>query len=440
MRLSGWGRFPVHEAHVSAPRDIASLADSVKAGNLIARGNGRAYGDSAVNCANTVSMRHFNRMLAFEPSSGQLVVESGVILGDIIAAFLPRGWFPWVTPGTKFVTTGGMIAADVHGKNHHRDGSFGSFVDWVDVMTSDGIVHRCSLEENPDLFAWTVGGMGLTGVIVRAAIRLRPVETGWIRQTTLPAGNMDEALTALEESGSAAYSVAWIDCLAQGADLGRSIIMMGDHARVEELPSSERGQPFATRKKHRFTIGVDAPRGTLNSVSVRAFNELYYRRGARKKGTTLVDWDTYFYPLDAILGWNRIYGRKGFIQFQCVLPLRASRDGLASLLTAISTSGQGSFLAVLKRLGDQESRFSFPMAGFTLALDFPVTTRSLRLMETLDRITVEHGGRFYLAKDARLSAATLRASDERVEEFVGMRQQTGLSPTFQSEQSRRLQL
>jgi hypothetical protein len=185
---------------------------------------------------------------------------------------------------------------------------------------------------------------------------------------------------------------------------------------------------------------VDAPRGILNAVSVRAFNELYYRRGARKNGTTFVDWDTYFYPLDAILGWNRIYGRKGFIQFQCVLPLSASREGLTSLLTAISSAGQGSFLAVLKRLGDQESRFSFPMAGFTLALDFPVTTRSLRLMETLDRITVEHGGRFYLAKDARLSAATLRASDERVEEFVGMRQVSGLSPTFQSEQSRRLQL
>jgi FAD/FMN-containing dehydrogenase len=282
--------------------------------------------------------------------------------------------------------------------------------------------------------------MGLTGVILRVAMRLRPVETGWIRQKTIPAPNLEAALAALEGGDAATYSVAWIDCLASGDALGRSLVMLGEHAAVADLPPKGRTHPFDTGRKRGRSVPFDAPPGALNGLTVRAFNEIYYRAGLRKAGEALVDWDTYFYPLDAILGWNRIYGRKGFVQFQCVLPLDQSKSGLEALLGATADAGQGSFLAVLKRFGPQVSRFSFPMAGYTLALDFPVTRRTEPLMQALDRITIDHGGRFYLAKDARMSAATLRAADDRTEDFIDMRKGDGRSLAFRSEQSERLSL
>ena len=412
----------------------------VAEGGLVARGNGRAYGDSAMGTALTLDMRRLNRMLDFDPEAGRLAAEAGVVLGDVIATFLPRGWFPAVTPGTKFVTLGGMIAADVHGKNHHRDGSFGTFVDWIDLLRPDGTVVRASRDENRDLFEWTIGGMGLTGVILRAAFRLRPVESAWIRQETISAPNLDAAMAAFEEADAATYSVAWIDCLAAGDALGRSLMMLGEHARAVELPHDHRGRPFATPAKRKLAVPFDAPAFALNRLSVRAFNALYWGKGLRASGEAFVDWDSYFYPLDAILGWNRIYGRHGFVQFQCALPLESSRAGLTALLTETAAAGQGSFLAVLKRLGAQESRFSFPMAGYTLALDFPVNGRTLALLDRLDAIVLDHGGRFYLAKDARMDARTLHRADPRAGAFRDMRRGDGLDHAFASAQSERLQV
>ncbi|MEQ8335443.1 FAD-binding oxidoreductase [Nisaea sp.] len=441
MKLSGWGRYPVIDAQVHAPRDIEALRTLVTgAGTVIARGNGRAYGDSAINPAGTIEMRHLNRMLAFGPETGTLTAEAGVILGDIIAAFLPRGWFPAVTPGTKFVTLGGMIAADVHGKNHHKDGSFRECVDWIDIMDADGAIRRCSRAEHAELFDCTLGGMGLTGIILRAAIRLRPVETGWIRQTTIPAPDLKAAMEVFEQSVDAAYSVAWIDCLGTGSSLGRSLVMLGEHAGLAELPANRSGQPFAIPLKRPLSIPCDLPAFLLNPLTVRAFNELYYRAGASHAGERLVDWDSYFYPLDAIQRWNRLYGRKGFAQFQCVLPLERSEDGLTKLLEATSGAGAGSFLAVLKRFGAQESPFSFPMEGYTLALDFPVHRRTLALLDVLDRITIEHGGRFYLAKDSRMTAGTLRAADARTDAFMQRRDDRAWSGRFHSSQAERLSL
>lgn len=440
MKMSGWGRYPVHDAQVFAPRSERGLSERIKVGALIARGNGRAYGDSAVSAQNTVHMRHFNRLIAFDPVTGQLVAESGVLLADIIHTFLPRGWFPSVTPGTKFVTIGGLIAADVHGKNHHRDGSFGRFVDWMDVMDANGATLRCSNDENPDLFAWTIGGMGLTGVILRAAIRLRPVETAWMKQTTLPADNLDAAITLFERSLGASYSVAWIDCLSRGKSKGRSLVMLGEHARLDDLAEKRRINALEAIAKRRKSLPFTLPSAILNSVTVRAFNALFYWYGSRKRRTQLVDWDSYFYPLDAILGWNKIYGRKGFAQFQCVLPIDQSRAGLHALIKEISAAGAGSFLAVLKRFGDQTGKFSFPMPGYTLALDFPINAATLPLMDRLDQITLAHGGRFYLAKDSRMTALTLRLSDSRVAHFAQMREDAALRSAFQSAQSERLDL
>lgn len=440
MEISGWGRFPTAHCMVETPRDETGVSRLAGAGRLIARGNGRAYGDSALNRNLTLDMTGMGRMIAFDPASGVLTVESGVILGDIIDAFLPRGWFPAVTPGTKLVTVGGMIAADVHGKNHHKHGSFGACVEWLDLAQADGSVIRCSRDRNADLFGFTIGGMGLTGVILRAAIRLTPVESAWIRQKMLPAACLDEAIEIFERSGDWTYSVAWIDCLSRGPALGRSLVMLGEHATREELDPERRALPFRTRPRRRRKVPMDAPGFALNRISVRLFNELYYRKGRSAAGDSLVDWDSYFYPLDAILDWNRIYGRRGFAQFQCVLPLAQSREGMSALLDVISAAGTGSFLAVLKRMGPQESRFSFPMEGYTLALDFPVTEASMQLLERLDAIAIAHGGRFYLAKDSRMRAATLEQADPRIAAFRQMRQDIGAAARFTSLQSERLGL
>lgn len=440
MELSGWGRFPKVNCEVLRPRSNKELQEALQNGPLIARGMGRAYGDSALNRQATVDMRAFNRMLAFDPETGVLTVESGVVLGEIIDAFLPRGWFPPVTPGTKFVTIGGMIAADVHGKNHHKHGSFGNFVEWLDLLGPNGEVKRCSLHENSEIFAYTIGGMGLTGIILGAAFRLLPVESGWIRQRTLPTPNLDEAMAAFDSADNWTYSVAWIDCLASGSHLGRSLLLLGEHAQRHELDNTKRAEPFKTPRKRKIRVPFNAPMWALNGWSVRAFNALYYWRGAHGKKERLVDWDSYFYPLDSILEWSRIYGRRGFAQFQCVLPLETSRAGLTELLRAISAAGQGSFLAVLKRFGRQKSPFSFPMEGYTLALDFPVNQRSLALLNRLDKIALMHGGRFYLAKDARMSAETFAKADGRVAAFRSMREKTEADHWFASIQSERLSI
>lgn len=436
MMLSGWGRYPRFGATVIAPRSVEELKVLAHQGNAIARGNGRAYGDSAISVKNTIQMRHFNRMLAFDAERGQLVAEAGVVLADVIEAFLPRGWFPAVTPGTKFVTLGGMIAADVHGKNHHKDGTFGNFVDWIDVLTADGNVRRCSKAENTELFEWTIGGMGLTGIILRAAVRLRPISSAWIEQRTLVAYNIQHTIELFENSSDATYSVAWIDCLQKGPALGRSLVMLGEHADAIAVPP----EPLLILPKRKLNVPIDFPCWVLNRFSVRVFNALYYWIGKRKKELQLVDWDSYFYPLDAILGWNKIYGRHGFAQFQCVIPLAQSEQGLTELLEAIGKAGVGSFLAVLKRFGSDESRFSFPMEGYTLALDFPMNAKALALMSQLDSITLKYGGRFYLAKDSRMSEDVFKQTERRAEGYTQYRKQNGMCEAYSSAQSERLGL
>lgn len=440
MEISGWGRFPKAECRISRPRSEAEVSELVLAGPAIARGNGRSYGDSALNTEMTIDMTAFDHMIAFDVNTGSLTLEAGVILSDVIDSFLRRGWFPPVTPGTKFVSLGGMIAADVHGKNHHKHGSIRGFVDWLDLLTANGSVLRCSRSQNAEEFEFTIGGMGLTGVILRAAIRLMPVESGWIRQQTTPTSCLDETVDVLEGSLNSTYSVAWIDCLATGRALGRSLVMLGEHARREELDANHKSDLYATHKKHQWTVPFDLPNLAINRFMMRLFNAIYYANGKLSSRQTYVGWDSYFYPLDAILHWNRIYGPRGLAQFQCVLPLANSRKGLSKLLEVTSSAGAGSFLAVLKRLGAQPSRFSFPMEGYTLALDFPVSARNLALIDRLDSIALEHGGRFYLAKDCRMKKATIEEADGRVPAFRAMRHTSMASTRFVSLQSQRLNL
>lgn len=406
--ISGWGRWPRRRCRVATPAapDAVALAPGA-----IPRGLGRAYGDCAMSPELTLSTARLDRMRAFDPATGTLEAEAGVSLGAVIATFLPRGFFPAVTPGTKFVTLGGAIAADVHGKNHHGAGSFGDHVLWFDLLGPDGET-RCAPDRNPDLFRATLGGMGLTGLVTRAAIRLKPVETAWIRQRTIPAPDLDAAIAAFEASLSATYSVAWIDCLARGASRGRSLLQLGEHALRAELPPGRAAAPLEAPRRAPRRVPLDAPGWALNPLTVRAFNALYWRAGVRGPRERLVDWDGYFYPLDAVHDWNRIYGRRGFAQYQCALPLGPARDGLAEMLEAIAASGLGSFLAVLKRFGPgaPDRPLSFPIEGYTLALDFPLTAEALTLMDRLDEITLAAGGRLYLAKDARMTQATFQAA------------------------------
>lgn len=440
MKLSGWGKFPVIDANVSAPRTYEELSNLIKKKNAIARGNGRAYGDSALSQENTIDMKYFNRFLEFDKIKGLLVAEAGVLLEDIISTFLPKGWFPLVTPGTKYVTLGGMMAADVHGKNHHKVGCFSSCVHWFDLVAEDGNIIHCSASENVELYNWTLGGMGLTGVILRACISLQPVTSGWIAQKTIVAKNLEETLSVFEESGQASYSVAWIDCLQRENNLGRSLIMVGEHADIASLPQKLKKVPYPSEPRYKLDVPFTLPVWVLNSYILRLFNLVYYFKERIKNKNKYVTWNTFFYPLDFIKNWNKMYGSNGFIQFQCVLPLSVSKPGLQELLSTVALQSKGSFLAVLKKLKKQESYFSFPMDGYTLALDFPATKSCISLVEKLEKITQKYGGRIYLAKDSTLNAERLKKIDPRSIKFAEYRANKGKIKTFSSEQSLRLRI
>ncbi|MBU3077174.1 FAD-binding oxidoreductase [Sphingomonas quercus] len=437
--LSGWGRWPIARCAVTEPGTSAAagaaLADFT---SIIPRGNGRSYGDASLNPDGVLLTSRLGHMLTLDEAAGVLECEGGTLLSDIIEALLPRGWFAPVTPGTRFVTVGGMIAADVHGKNHHGAGGFGGHLLWLDLALPDGRVLRCSPAEHEELFAATCGGMGLTGLILRAAFRLLRVETARIRQRTVRAPDLDAAFAIFESAQDWTYSVAWIDGLQTDARLGRSLLFLGEHARAEELPLAERSRPFARAARAPKRVPIDFPAIALSRLPVRAFNTLYYQR--QRPGDALVDLYPYFYPLDALLEWNRIYGRRGFVQYQCVLPLAESRAGMRRLLEAIARGGNASFLAVLKRMGAESfGHLSFPMEGYTLAMDFPTSTGNLALLDRLDAITAEHGGRIYLAKDARAAPATMRGYP-RLERFRAVRRDYGLVGRLESLQSQRLEI
>ncbi len=434
--VSGWGRFPVVECEVLRPRSFEAVAGAVVTGS-VARGNGRAYGDAAIGAVRTIAMTGFDRVRSFDPVTGRIRLEAGVLLSDLIDTFGPRGFLPFVVPGTRYVSVGGAIAADVHGKNHHGEGGFGRYVDSLLLRTGQGETIEVSREQNSDAFFATVGGMGLTGIILEATMRLRSVETGWIRERVISASDLDAAMRALEASESATYSVAWIDCAARGRDLGRSLIYLGEHALANEL--AESADRFPMGRNPGLVVPVDLPSMTLNRYSIRAFNELYYRMGARRAGGShVVSLYPYFFPLDSIADWNRIYGRRGFLQHQCVIPQAGARDVLGEILDRVSRRGDASFLAVLKKLGQGDGLLSFPLPGYTLALDFPVKGDILNFLDEIDRLVVASGGRLYLAKDARQSRATFEAGYPALPRFKAIRRSLDPAGTIRSRLSQRL--
>ena len=411
--LSGWGRYPLSESDIYRPEKIAELQSVVAADSttVIARGAGRAYGDAALNDQNrVVDIQRLNRMLSFDAATGVLRCEAGVTIAEVIDVFLPRGFFPPVTPGTRFVTLGGSIAADVHGKSHHRDSSLAAHVPSFDLMLASGEILRCSREENAALFWATVGGMGLTGVIIELELKLRRVESAYFVGEVIRAKNIDAAIEAFERTDSQyGCSVAWIDCASIGASMGRSVLNVGNFATLDSLPANLAQDPFHPRPHPHLGVPFDLPGFVLNSLTVKAFNAGVFAVNCDRPAGAIFNWESFFYPLDSINHWNRIYGRRGFVQYQCVWPLEESRAGLVEVIEAIARSKRGSFLTVLKKFGAQDGLLSFPMPGYTLALDFPVADGLMEFLDSLDEMVLKRGGRVYLAKDARMRPEIFRA-------------------------------
>ncbi|SFD86426.1 FAD/FMN-containing dehydrogenase [Lentibacillus persicus] len=442
-QMAGWGNFPKHTGFVYQPetvQDIQAILDDNDS-SQIAYGLGRSYGDNALNENNgMLVLDHLNHMLAFDADTGLLTCEAGVSLSEIIDVFLPRGFFPPVTPGTKLVTVGGAIANDVHGKNHHTDGTFSEFVSSFDLLLASGQVMTCSRDENADVFWATVGGIGLTGIIVRATIQLMRVETSQIKATYEKADNLDEAFNRFQENdANYKYSVAWIDCLSTGDALGRSVLMRGDHAERSDLDKGVR-DPLALPKKPGLKVPMNAPSFALNYWSISAFNQLYYK--SYKNESKLVDLTSFFHPLDAIGDWNKLYGKNGFVQYQAVFPKdNAPKEGIRQLLQKLSSEKRSSFLAVLKSSGKaNDGLLSFPMEGYTLALDIPIKRGLFSFLKELDDIVVSFGGRVYLAKDSTLDIETFHKMYPNWEEFMAVKQRLDPEGRFSSSMSRRLGL
>ena len=442
--LSGWGRYPVETCHLSRPEKRGELAVTLDSGlepSYIPRGLGRSYGDAALNeNAGVIWDVLLNRFIAFDSSNGVLECEAGVSLAEILQFFLPRGWFLPVTPGTKFVTVGGAIAADIHGKNHHKEGAFSNFLQDFRLLTPTGDVLECSPTSESEIFWATVGGMGLTGIILSARLRLRRVDSAYVFVDYHQARNLEEALALMETSDNRYdYSVAWIDGLATGQRVGRGILMQGNHAPAAELPAHIR-KPFGAPAVSRWNLFVDFPSMALNRRVVQAFNAAYYalHRTATRQ---LAGFEKFFYPLDAIRQWNRMYGKRGFVQYQVALPEAGGREGLATILDRLARSGCASFLAVLKRFGDAGSGLlSFPLRGYTLALDIPVTLGLIYFLHELDRITLDHGGRIYLAKDAALRADDFAVMYPNAESFRAIQRKLDPRKLFSSSLARRLEI
>jgi decaprenylphospho-beta-D-ribofuranose 2-oxidase len=432
MLLEGWGRHPIVDADVSHPQDADATRGQVRSGPpLIAHGMGRSYGDSALG-PRVLQSDRLNLLLGFDPATGVLQCQAGVSLDELLRVFVPRGWFPWVTPGTKYVSVGGAIAADVHGKNHHSAGCFSESVESLDLMLADGAVVTCSRGEHAELFRATCGGMGLTGIILRATLRLKPIRSARIVQTTYKARDLDELLERFEATRSLPYSVAWIDCLSRGRALGRSVLDVGDFA--PEGPLEAHAEPG-------LSVPLVPPVSPVNPLTNKAFNAFLYHHVLRRERRSLVHYESFFYPLDKILHWNRLYGKSGFTQHQCVIPAAAGPKGLRGLLEAIAASGRGSFLGVLKVMGEANANpLSFPLAGYTLALDYKLGPGLFAFLDELDARVLDLGGRVYLAKDVRLGEAAFKRMYPRWREFQELREKTGAKGRFASLQSRRLGL
>ena len=432
-RYESWNRYPrvTQAVRLCRWRDDELPLPQDPEVSVLPFGNGRSYGDVCLNGGGALlDARPLDRFIAFDAKLGVLRCEAGVLLDEILALVVPKGWFLPVTPGTRFITVGGAIANDVHGKNHHRAGTFGCHVPGFELLRSDGTRFHCTPHQHGDLYAATIGGLGLTGLITWADIQLRPIANPYIEQETVRFENLEGFFALSAESDRAfEHTVAWVDCLAAGKRLGRGVFIRGNYAPQ---------QPQAPRRRLKLPLGVPVtpPLSAVNRLTLRPFNAAFFYSHPSGRSRTTVHYEPFFYPLDGISDWNRIYGPRGFLQYQFVVPFAAGRDAVREVLERINRAHTGSFLAVLKVFGDRVSPglMSFPRAGVTLALDFPNNgPRTFDLLDDLDGVVREAGGRLYPGKDARMQGTDFFAGYPKWQELEALR-----DPRFDSGFRRRM--
>ena len=443
-QLFGWGAYLRSSCRYELPETPSDVGERVDRRGSISRGLGRSYGDAATNAGGQVlGLRRLDRYLGFDEQTGLLTCEAGVSLAQIIADFVPRGFFPSITPGTKYVTVGGCIANDVHGKAHHVDGSFNTCVQSMDVLLADGRVLTASRTELPDLFWASFGGMGLMGVVLRATLRLRAIDSVYFRKRSIRVDSLEAMLEALDEGDQQfPYSVAYVDPFAVGRRLGSGILTVGDRADVADLPPALASRRFFVAGDPKLKVPFELPDFTLNPLSMRIVNEVLKLK--LSSASPFDHYENFFFPLDWVADWNRGYGKRGFTQYQFVIPFDQGLARLREILTAIVTSGRLPFLNVLKRMGDAcPGQLSFPMAGYTFAIDFPVrgdVSALAALMHRLDRMVLDAGGRIYLGKDAFVNAPMFRAMYPRLDEWLALKAKYDPHNVFVSDLARRVGL
>ena len=432
MTLRSWGNYPRIKNKAFCFNNIATLQHIINEHDgLIPYGNGRSYGDSALS-ENIIHVGSYNYLLDFNQESGLLHVQAGVLLSDIIKIFISKGWFLKISPGTKMVTVGGAIASDVHGKNHHVKGCFSECVSRFTLMLPNNQIVQCSKQENVELFKATCGGMGLTGVILCAAIWLEKINSSYIHQITIKTKNLKETFAAFEEYKHHSYSVAWIDCFAKNDHLGKCILTVGDFCNDSN---------FNYKSPKNIHLPFYFPSWFLNNFTVKLFNWFYYQRIRKKLSQQRVTIDDFFYPLDAIGNWNRIYGKKGFLQYQFILPLETSFDGLKKILKEIANYKKSSFLTTLKLYGEANHNYlSFPMKGYSLALDFKIEKGLFELLNKLDELVLKYKGRIYLTKDSRVSKEVFEQGYPYIQYFRQLRIKYKMNIKLNSLQSRRIKI
>ncbi|HEX2845679.1 MAG TPA: FAD-binding oxidoreductase [Chitinophagaceae bacterium] len=439
-KLAGWGNFPVTASYNFSPSSEPEVLKTVRQGNLVPRGLGRSYGDQAINeNGQVVICTHLNHFLGWDEKEGILECEAGVSLEEIINVFGPKGWLPMICPGTKFVTIGGAIANDIHGKAHHVDGSFFNCVVSFTIMLASGEVVAASRTENADLFEANFGGLGLLGVILSAKIRLRKVETTYFKQKSIKVKNLDEMLDALEEYAHFNYSVAWVDPLAKGSKLGSGVLTVGNAAGLDDLPPSLRKEPLKLHKKSKLTVPFFLPGFLLNTITVKMLNRVIaFVQNSPKE---FIHYEKFFFPLDMINNWNKGYGKRGFIQYQFVIPPgKEGAENVKKIIEMIASSGCTPFLNVFKKMGHGQGILSFPFEGYTLAIDFPVTKNLRAFTKKMDAEVLKAGGRIYLGKDSMLDKETFQAMYPQYDQWLAIKRKYDPQNVFTSDIGRRLGL
>jgi len=437
--LSGWGNYPVSESVQVMPRNQDELSYNLPKSGTIARGLGRSYGDQATNSERLVcDCTKMNHFISWDDVNGILECEAGASLEEIITTFVPRGWMPMVCPGTKFVTIGGAIANDIHGKAHHVDGSFVNCVISFTIMLANGNVLTASRQENRDLFEANFGGLGLLGVILTARLQLRKIETSYFKQKSVKVKNLQEMLAALEKYKDFNYSVAWVDSLAKGGKLGSGVLTVGDAAELKDLPDSLRKDPLKLHPVSKLRVPFFLPGFLLNTFTIRLLNKLI--AFVQNSPKDFVHYEKFFFPLDMINDWNKGYGKRGFIQYQFVIPEAGGAENLYRILEMIAGSGCSPFLNVFKKMGKGQGILSFPFEGYTLAIDFPVTPSLKDFTKKLDAEVLRAGGRLYLGKDSMLDKEMFRAMYPQCDEWISVKTKYDPENVFSSDISRRLGL